>query len=346
MGDDVRLWIGGYPEGEAAGTGEGIWRSTLDTVTGTLSEPVFAVATPAPTFLALHPDGHTIYAVAEVPDGTVSAFAVDELAPRGTRSTLGAHPCHVVATRDALRVANYTSGTFTTIALGADGAVTGDPVAHAWRGTGPDAERQDGSHAHFSGAVGDEVWVADLGTDELRRYRADGSGVVATGVGAVLPAGSGPRHFVTLDDAVLVATELDSGVSVLVPGTAGEPVRLLARHDASVTPARGGGRNYPSHIALDATGTRLHVAVRGADVLATFAVEQAPDGPVLTHLADTATGGRWPRHFAVIGDLVVVADQYSSDLAVLRMDRDSGQGELVGRHPHPAPACVLPALVP
>lgn len=329
----MQLWIGGFP---VAGQNEGIWKVTLDPATGELSDATLVVETPAPSFLALHPDGHTLYAVAEVVDGAVNAFAVDSLEPRGTRSTKGVHPCHVVATAEALHISNYTSGAFTTVALAADGSLAGEPQPHDHPGTGQDPERQDGPHAHFSAAVGDEVWVADLGTDELRRYLPSGAGVEPAGIAAVLPAGSGPRHFVLLPGAVVVATELDSGVCVLEPG---DPYRVTSRHDATKVPAPDGERNYPSHIAVNADGTLLFVAVRGADVIATFAVE----GTRLTHLADTPTGGAWPRHFAVIGDLVVVANQNSSDLAVLRIDPVTGGGTLLGVYPQPSPGCVLPA---
>lgn len=329
----MQLWIGGFA---VAGENEGIWRITLDPATGALSGATLAVEIPEPAFLALHPDGHTLYAVSEVEDGAVSAFATDSLAPRGTRPTAGARPCHVMATANTLHVANYNSGELTTVALGADGALVGNPQPHAHTGTGPDPERQEGPHAHFSGAVGDEVWVVDLGTDELRRYRPAGAGVEPAGIAAVLPAGSGPRHFVTLPGAVVVATELDSAVCVLAPG---DPYQVTARHDASRTPPPAGGRNYPSHIALNADGSLLFVAIRGADVIATFAV----NGTTVKHLADTPTGGRWPRHFAVIGDLVVVANQNSSDLTVLRIDPVTGHGTLLGVYPQPSPGCVLPA---
>ena len=142
----------------------------------------------------------------------------------------------------------------------------------------------------------------------------------------------------TVGDAVVVVTELDASVYVLDRATGA----VVARYD--VTAARG--HLQPSHIALSPDGTRLFVAVRGVDVLSTFAV--AP-GPVLEHLADTPLA-RWPRHFAVLppvaatdAALVVVADQQASTLTALRMDRETGRGTPVGSVPLPAPACVLHA---
>lgn len=335
------LWVGTYPDGGPAGSGEGIWRVRVDASTGELSDARLVVETPAPSFLALHPRGHTLYAVAEVDKGTVTAFAVspDGLAPLGTQATGGALPCHVLATADALYVANYGSGDFTTFGLAADGGFAGGPEVHGNSGSGPDPERQEGPHAHYIGIVGDEVWVSDLGTDELRRYRPRPGGASAAGIAARLPAGAGPRHFVAIGDVVVVATELVAGVYVLDHQTAA----VVARHD--VAAARG--HLQPSHLALSPDGSHLFVAVRGVDVLSTFAVSA---GAVrLEHLADTPVG-RGPRHFAVLppiawtdAALVVVADQQASTLTALRVDRETGSGTPVGSVPLPAPACVLPA---
>jgi 6-phosphogluconolactonase len=119
-------------------------------------------------------------------------------------------------------------------------------------------------------------------------------------------------------------------------------------------------------------GARVLVAVRGSDVLAVHAVVPAPDGgaPALEHLADTPVGGAWPRHFAVLRqpdgaavdapggdgpahDVVVVANQEddpsadaqgdgpTSNLALVRVARADGKGEVLDVLALPAPACVV-----
>jgi 6-phosphogluconolactonase len=326
------LWVGTYSGA--------IWHVLLDEDTGALSGAGVVAESAAPSFLALHPGGHTLYAVAEVDDGRVTAFAVGPdgaLAPRGpARSSGGAAPCHVVATDAAVVVTNYGGGTVGCLPLHGDGALAGDAQVHHHRGAGPDPERQDGPHPHSATAVDGEFWVADLGTDELRRYRRAGAGVAPAGVAAVLPAGAGPRHVAALPGGALaVATELDAGVHVVAGG------RSVARVDAA---ASVDVRSYPSHLAV-VGGDRLYVAVRGADVLATFAVGAGPDGPRLVHRHDTPVPA-WPRHFAVVptvaGDLVVVAGQEASELVVLRFAPGEGGGTLVARLSLPQPACVLP----
>ncbi|WP_232667249.1 lactonase family protein [Pseudonocardia sp. TRM90224] len=326
----TRLWIGGYADGDAP---EGIWRVDLDVDGATFGDAELAATVAAPSFLALHPAGHTLYAVSETGQGQVSAFVVDgaTLTPRGEPvPSGGSGPCHLLATADAVLVANYNDGVAAELPLLADGGLTGEVRTFPHSGTGPDPERQEGPHAHFVGTVGGARWVVDLGTDELR--------LLEGGIAADVPPGTGPRHFVEVAGGVVVAGELDSTVHVLV--AEGGKHRAVEQHPATATPAPDGGRNYPSHIT--ATGSRVIVAVRGADVLSTFTVGSNDGAPVLAHLADTPTGGAWPRHFAVLDDLVVVANQNSSELTLLRLDPSTGHGTVLDRRPHPAPACVLP----
>ncbi len=244
----------------------------------------------------------------------------------GTVPSAGADPCHLLVAGETLWVANYGDGTAAAIPLDADGGFAGPARAHPGTGSGPDAERQSGPHAHSATAVGDEVWVADLGSDTLRRFAG---GVELDAV--ALPAGSGPRHLAVLPDgAVAVATELDDGLVVVRDGA------VVARVPATATPPPAGARNYPSHVAV--VGELLVVAVRGADVLSVFAL--GADGPV--HLADSPVGGAWPRHFAAVDGRVLVACERSDEVTVLQLDPASGRAEQVGRLAIPAPACVLP----
>lgn len=365
------LWLGTYPEGADAGSGEGVWRIDVDAVTGALKDPSLVAVTPSPSFLALDPSGTRLYTVEESERGAVSTFAITPdggLDPLGTVPSGGTHPCHVLATDDALWVANYGDGTFAVLPLDASGVPT-SALRFGHEGAGTDVDRQGSPHAHFVGAVAGAPVVADLGTDELRAYpgsveelRAAANEGAPTRVLATLPGGAGPRHFAALHGqdgtpaALFVATELDARVYVLVPAADGA-FEVVASVPATGAPVPEGGRNYPSHVALSEDGSRLFVAIRGADVLSTFAVARdagAPDdaAPLLTHLADTPLGGAWPRHFAVLApagddvpdaDLVVVANQNSSNLTVLRVDRADGAGVLVDEVAIPVPACVVEA---
>ncbi|WP_069387913.1 lactonase family protein [Cellulosimicrobium cellulans] len=384
------LWIGTYPH-PAAADGEGVWRVELDTSKAAFTGGRLVMNASSPSFLALArpepgtaqpgdgPSGGVLYAVGETDDGTVSAFAVDAdggLVPHGpTVPSGGSSPCHVLARDGHVLVANYADGVLGVAATDGSGALAGPARPEPHSGTGPDAERQEGPHAHFvldDGRGG--VLVSDLGTDELRRHDVDADGRAPEGaasrVAATFPPGTGPRHLAVLAGGCLVAVgELDPALFVLAPGPDGS-YDVVARYDVTRAAAPDGRPHQPSHVDVAADGTRVLVAVRGSDVLAVHAVVPAPDGgaPTLEHLADTPVGGAWPRHFAVLRDpaldegadgtadvthdLVVVANQEddpgaadgdgpTSNLALLRVARADGTGEVLDVFALPAPACVV-----
>ena len=70
---EVPFYVGTYTK---PGGSQGIYRMTIDSETGKLSEPQLAAESKSPSFLALHPSGKYLYAVNEAGGGSVSAFAV------------------------------------------------------------------------------------------------------------------------------------------------------------------------------------------------------------------------------------------------------------------------------
>ena len=114
----------------------------------------------------------------------------------------------------------------------------------------------------------------------------------------------------------------------------GELVQTLPALAPGAPPQAGTGASAaaPSHLALD--GRELVVGVRGAGVLARFAV--ADDG-LLTPAAEHALPTGTPRHHAVVGAWTVVAEQEPGAVTVL--DRS---GRVVSSRPLPSAACVAP----
>lgn len=342
------LWIGTYPPagiGTPPGRGEGIYRVDLDPVSGVLSTPRRVVETPAPSFVVRRPDGTVLYAADESEAGRVAAFRVHDegLEPLGTASSGGAHPCHLLLDGDRLYAANYGDGALGVLSLAADGTFVADePQVLHHTGSGPDADRQEGPHAHFVALTpGGHVLVVDLGTDEVRRYRRTPAGLAPAGVAAALPAGTGPRHLVLGRGFAYLTGELDSTVHVLRWDAAtdtGVLVQTLPVPGAVEAPgvaggdARAAGSPAPSHLALD--GRELVVGVRGVGALSRFAV--ADDG-LLTHVADQPLPTGTPRHHAVVDGWTVVAEQVPGAVTVLERS-----GRVVSSRAVPSAACVLP----
>ncbi|WP_017595659.1 lactonase family protein [Nocardiopsis potens] len=343
------LWIGTYtPGSEPEGGGAGVYTARLDTRTGELTGGGAAIGAVGPSFLALHPDGNRLLAVAERADGGIACFALGAGGPAGPlwqAGTGGGSPCHVLvhpAGRHAV-AANYADGSVSVHAL--DGPAPGEAVARiAHTGSGPVADRQAGPHAHSTALApgGRHLLIADLGTDELRCHpfdpdRADPVG--PAGTAARLPAGTGPRHMAVHPSGhIYVAGELDARVHVL----RWDPRTARARPVASVPASGAAGTAYPGEIALSPVGDRLYVSLRGPDAVAAFAVRDG--GASLHHLADAPTGGAWPRHFALADGHLIAANQNSGTLTSLPLDPVTGvPGAPVSELEVPDPACVLPA---
>jgi len=368
VSETTTYWVGTYPAagaGTPVGQGEGIWHIRL-APDGSPVDALLSAVTPAPSFLARHPHRPVLYAANEIaPGGRISAWAIGaggRLDPLGMLSSGGAGPCHLLVdpAGRALYVCNYDSGSIATVLLEPDGGF--EPIALerdeptsvlGHHGTGAERARQEGPHAHFAAFVPSGRWVlvVDLGTDELRRYRVAPDGrLVADGIAARLPAGTGPRQLAFGPaGALYVVGELDVTLYVLrwddAAGTA-MPVEVLP---ACATGLRSGQRVQPAHLVL--AGRRLVLSVRGADVMAEF--EVADDG-ALRYLTELDSGGTWPRHFALAADRMIVANQTGGGVVVLsrggiRPDAASaaavGEGPgipaVLGRLDLPSPACVV-----
>jgi 6-phosphogluconolactonase len=334
------VFVGSYT-GESGGEGDGITLLRRDPATGDLTRAGLAARTPSPSFLARHPTLPVLYAVNELGLGTVTAFAV---APDGSLTTLavrptgGGHPCHLAVTPDGRHVvvANYSSGSVCVLPIGADGRPGDRTDLLDLDGQGPDPERQKGAHAHM--VLPDEtghVLIADLGSDRVWQVRIDPLSGRLTGLAAAIEAapGTGPRHLRrTPDGALLLAGELTPELSWYRPGARG-----LERRGATAAGTTT-GLSYPSELAVGRDGRYVYLANRGPDTVAVFAW----DGDAATLVGEVPTGGVWPRHIALFGDHLYVANERSHSVTVLRVDPESGlptrQGVPIGE---PSPTCCL-----
>jgi 6-phosphogluconolactonase len=358
------LRLGVYVGTYTGGGSRGIYRFEMDTTTGARTEPVLAGETENPSFLALHPNGHVLYAVNEVksfegaPTGAVSAFAIDPATGRlvalGREASGGADPCHLVVDRGGrnVLVANYGGGSVAVLPIGMDGRLRPAATIRRHTGSGPDRTRQEAAHAHAIVLDPAERFAlaADLGADRIFVYRfaAETGGLEANDPEAVaLEPGSGPRHLAWHPSGVYLyeINELRSTVTGFrydAGRGALEPFQTL-----TTLPAGYSGGNTAAEIAISPDGRFLYASNRGDDSLARFAVDAASG--TLVPLGPVSSGGRAPRQFAIdpSGRWLLVANQDSDAIAVFRLDPVSGRPAPVGRPiAIPKPACVLFAAPP
>ncbi len=333
------LWVGTYPaDGAAPGSGEGIWRVTLDPYTGALSDALQVAVTHAPSFLAWGPRG-LLYATNEDVAGGLSVWrpTPGSLDLVGKASTGGAGPCHVWvddAAGTAL-VANYSAGSLAVVRLAADGLpAAGAPhQVFAFEGSGPHPARQAGPHSHFVLPAGEHVLVTDLGADVVRRFGRDPDGrLVEDGIAVRLPAGAGPRHAAFSADGawLYVVGELDGLLHTIAWDAPSASGRVVA--SCRVDPAASEGAK-PAHLVL--AGDTLTVGVRGTDSIVSHRV--GADGlPVFA--GRVALPGSLPRHHAVVGGWLVVAQQRRGGVVAMTPD-----GVVTGEAGIGSAACILPA---
>ncbi|MCP4380470.1 MAG: lactonase family protein, partial [Hyphomicrobiales bacterium] len=148
-----------------------------------------------PTFLTVNPAGTHLYACSEVfgwHEGMVGAYRYDHREKSfhyvNAQLTLGSIAAHNCLSRDGskLMVANYGMGSggpdqsIVVYGVRDDGGLSQPLSSVAHVGTGPNAERQERSHAHSINEIidGGIAIVADLGIDRLVSYRVADDGAL------------------------------------------------------------------------------------------------------------------------------------------------------------------------
>lgn len=314
------LVISGYTE-EASGTGPGLVRFALDGGGGVGERLAQTAEVHNPSFVVA--EAGVLLAVEELAQGNVLALDPTTLEVLARTASGGADPCHVALVGETVWAAHYSSGTAAALDLPA--LLAGTPgleprlVAHA----GPAS-----SHAHqVSATRWGSVLVADLGADSVDEYDAQSHALLGS---ARLPQGAGPRHVALKGDHLFVAGELDGHLHVFVRESreqAHHGWRWLFKVPLAHSAAQPAGDFYPSHIELSPDADKLYAAVRGPNTLLVLDVSglsgdaagQALEPRVLQEIP---CGGNWPRHFALTGEKIYVANQRSNNVAVFDLAGD------------------------
>ncbi|MEU2270718.1 lactonase family protein, partial [Streptomyces olindensis] len=337
------LYLGTYTSAE--GGGEGIGLATYDPATGRITGTGTVPGVGDPSYLAVHPDRRTLYAVDEREDGAVTAVRLSDRKILGSRSTGGAAPCHLSVHPGGrwLFSANYGSGSVAVHPIDASGALgeRSDLVTHSSPPPGPG---QEGPHAHqiITSPDGGHVLAVDLGTDTVYTYRLDERAGRLTEVArAQTRPGAGPRHLTFHPGGryAYVADEVDNTVAVCSYDPASGRVRVGEAQSTGT----GSGTSYPAQILVTPNGRYAYLANRGHNSLTRYAIEA--DGARLRLLDTVPVDGDFPRQIALSpeGTLLFAANQKSSTVTVFHVDEASGTLRRAGEpYPSPVAVCALP----
>ncbi len=334
--DDMFVYVGAYTE-PPQGRAEGISVYRFDPAAGALSLVQTVAGVANPSFLALDAGRRTLYAVNELADGGVSAFARDaesgELTPLNREKSHGADPCYISfdSTGRFALVANYTGGSVAVLPIAANGSLSPASSVIHHEGSSIVPDRQGEPHPHMIAPTPDgrSIVVTDLGIDGLLLYRLDEATGTLQPAGQDVPAvktaaGAGPRHFAFSPNGriLYVINELNSTLTVYAYD--GEAGTLAPLQTVSSLPVGFTGENDCAHILVSCDGRFVYGSNRGHDSIAIWAVDEASG--TLTPVGHASTRGKTPRNFALdpSGAWLLAANQDSDSIVAFRRDQASG----------------------
>jgi 6-phosphogluconolactonase len=333
---------------------QGIYVARFDSTTGRLSAPQLAAETKNPTFLAVSPGEHFLYAVSEMSQtGAVSAFALESKTGKLTllnqQASGGGGPCHVAVdvTGKCLLVANYGSGSIAALPIHADGSLGEATTTIQHTGSGTNPARQAGPHAHFILPSPDNRFTldCDLGLDKVFINHLNASAAKLTPGNppfATVAPGFGPRHFVFSADGKFVYIINEMGGTITVFNYAATNAAMTEVQTISTLPKDFSGSSTCAEISLHPNGKFLYGSNRGHDSIAIFAVDQKTGK--LTFVEHQSTQGRTPRHFAIdpTGRWLFAENQASDSVIVFAIDAGTGKLKPTGQTVSVgAPVCAV-----
>ncbi|MBP88864.1 MAG: 6-phosphogluconolactonase [Planctomycetaceae bacterium] len=310
-----------------------------------------------PFFLALSPDQRYLYSIHAKTFGgkeheQVAAYALAERTGKlkllNRQSARGTAACYldVDASGKAVLVANYSTGSVASLPVQQDGSLgkAASFIQHAGSSVNPG--RQEGPHAHCIVVSPDNrfVYAADLGLDQVLGYRLNATGAKITAnrqpFVRTLP-GAGPRHLTFHPNGkhVYVINELHNSVSLFDYDS--ETGILIERQTTSTLPDDFDGTSHCADLKITPNGRFLYGTNRGHDSIAAYSLD---DDGQLSLIAIKPSLGKGPQNLAITptGELLICANMPSNNVAVFRIDRETGNLKAAGEPiAIPKPSCIM-----
>lgn len=334
---------------------DGIYRSAFDTASGKLG-PATRVATASnPGFLALHPKGSVLYAVAAL--DKVPVAAAYRLGVDGALSLLNSSPIgdgngtHIAVHPSGkfLLTAQYGGGSVALFPLDAEGRLGAVHVIEHVGGSRVVPKRQDSPHPHWCGFSPDGRFalVPDLGLDGIVIYRVDAQkpSIVRHGFAASVPGG-GARHMRFSPDGrfIYLMDELSLTVTTFAWDAAQGTAHLLASVPMLSEEAREAEQfTSGAEIVVHPTGRFVYASNRGHDTVSVFQADPATSVLKLVQLQPVR--GAFPRNINLApgAGWLLAAGQDSNTVTVHKVDPNTGKltYQTRGVINVPAPICIL-----
>ncbi|WP_104400421.1 lactonase family protein [Vibrio penaeicida] len=329
MVNHQKILIGSYTQsiGAMTGEGKGISSVQMNLETGAFDKLTLISDAQNPAYL-IYQNGQ-VFAINEFANGKGAGLSVHDI--KNHQLTLldsnpvdGDYPCHVAVNSDqTLAVtSNYGTGNFSLFSLNNGQLEHIQTIQHV--GSGPNADRQEGPHAHFACFLKqtNEIVTVDLGTDRVSFYPISNSLINESEVQHVqTPSGSGPRHLVLSKDELKAYVLCELSEEVLVLKKNEQTIWEIASTISPFAEHNEGGA--AAAIRLSADERFVYVSGRQQSSIVCLKVELSGD---LTVVQTVSSGGLNPRDFNLTpnGKWLVAANQDTNNLVSYRRNEENG----------------------
>lgn len=344
------VYIGTYTHAES----RGIYFSMLDMDNGSLTDPVLAAEIKNPGFLRYESVKDILYCTGN-PQGegdlfcSVAGLKIDRSNGKLTRLNSQTENdlscCHISCGMDGglLFGADYGHAKAAVFELDSKGRIS--PAAEVLKfedAGGANPARQSEPHVHSINPdiSGQYVIVCDFSADKIKVYRIDADTKKLKYMSSVcMAAGSGPRHLVCHPNGryIYVINELNGTIAAF-DFYDGE---LKQRQVIETLPPDFKGDNTTAEIAISTDEHFLYASNRGHDSISYYSID--PENGILSLQGFVSTEGEHPRNFTIdpSGRFMLVSNRDSNNVAVFRLDNDSGMPVYTGnRITVSVPMCI------
>ena len=155
------------------------------------------------------------------------------------------------------------------------------------------------------------------------------------------PPGAGPRHLTFHPNGkhVYVINELANSVTMFDYGT--ESGTLTEQQTIATLPQDfdGKGKSYCADLKITSNGRFLYGTNRGHDSIAAY---RLGDDGRLTLIGIEPSLGKGPQNLAIVGELLLCANLPGNNVAVFRINVETGALTSVGKPIEmPSPSCIM-----
>jgi 6-phosphogluconolactonase len=345
----LHIYVGAYTRGQA----KGVALYELNPTSGKLNL-ISEIETANPSYLALHPNRKYVYAANESnifrnpADDGISAFAIAEdgsLHLLNQQRAQGSSPCYVCVEpggKYAL-TANYMGGNFVIYPIDTDGKLVEASGNCTHSGSGPNAEHQEGPHAHSINVApgGHFALACDLGLDKVFIYEIDTvNGKLLPHDEVMVKPGSGPRHLDFHPNGKLAYLINEMGGTMTAFNWDGTAGTLKEIQTISTVPDNYDGLKWCADVHVHPNGQFVYGSNRAHDSIVIYRIEETTGK--LSLVGFEPTRGKTPRNFAInpTGDLLLVANQDSSNIVIFQIDPASGKLSHLASNDVPNPVCI------